>query len=200
MGLRVLLGEVTVGRLTCDPGRRCVTFRFDDSYAAMPERPVLGRHFEDFEISDIYQHQLGRTITETDNIWFTNLTLNTNQLHFNNHYSEGGIYKRALVNSTFTVALVTGMSVSDLTQNAMANLAWDQIRLPNPVFVGDTLYAESLVTDKRESSSRPTSGIVSVKTRGLNQNAIVVCTFTRTFLVAKRGHTPDRFPQTDAPW
>ena len=159
-----------------------------------------GRCFEDFEISDIYQHQLGRTITETDNIWFTNLTLNTNQLHFNNHYSEGGIYKRALVNSTFTVALVTGMSVSDLTKNAMANLAWDQIRLPNPVFVGDTLYAESLVTDKRESSSRPTSGIVSVKTRGLNQNAVVVCTFTRTFLVAKRGHTPDRFPQTDAPW
>jgi itaconyl-CoA hydratase len=159
-----------------------------------------GRFYEDFTVGDVYRHPLGRTICEADNIWFTNLTLNTNQLHFNNHYSEGGIFGKPLVNSTFTVSLVTGMSVSDLTQNAQANLAWDEIRLPNPVFVGDTLYAESLVTDKRESSTRPTAGIVSVKTRGLNQDAVVVCTFTRTFLVAKHGHAPDRFPLTDAPW
>ena len=159
-----------------------------------------GRCFEDFEVGDNYRHPLGRTICEADNIWFTNLTLNTNQLHFNNHYAEGGIFGVPLVNSAFTVALVTGMSVSDLTQNAQANLAWNDIRLPNPVFVGDTLYAESLVTDKRESSSRPTAGIVSVKTRGLNQDSKVVCAFDRTFLVAKRGHTPDRFPITDQPW
>jgi itaconyl-CoA hydratase len=175
-----------------------------DTPASNPEPTVKpgwsGRFYEDFTIGDVYRHPLGRTICEADNMWFTNLTLNTNQLHFNNHYSEGGIFGKPLVNSTFTVSLVTGMSVSDLTQNAQANLAWDEIRLPNPVFVGDTLYAESLVTDKRESSTRPTAGIVSVKTRGLNQDAVVVCTFTRTFLVAKHGHAPDRFPLTDAPW
>lgn len=159
-----------------------------------------GRFYEDFEVDDVYQHTLGRTVTETDNVWFTNLTLNTNQLHFNNHYAEGGMFGKPLVNSTFTLSLVTGMSVSDLTQNALANLAWDEIRLPNPAFVGDTLYAESLVTEKRESSTRPTAGIVSVKTRGLNQDALVVVTFTRTFLVAKRGHAPDRFPQSDQAW
>jgi itaconyl-CoA hydratase len=177
----------------------------NDSDPSISPQPTVkpgwsGRFYEDFTIGDVYRHPMGRTICETDNIWFTNLTLNTNQLHFNNHYSEGGIFGKPLVNSTFTVSLVTGMSVTDLTQNAQANLAWDQIRLPNPVFVGDTLYAESLVTDKRESSSRPTAGIVSVKTRGLNQDAVVVCTFTRTFLVAKHGHAPDRFPLTDAPW
>src|SRR4029078_6906949 len=113
-----------------------------------------GRYFEDFEIGDHYQHPLGRTISEADNTWFTLLTLNTNQMHFNAHYAAQSTYGRVLVNSGLTVALVLGISVSDISQNAIANLGWDEIRLPHPIFVGDTIYAESVVTAKRESSSR----------------------------------------------
>jgi acyl dehydratase len=160
----------------------------------------FGRCLEDFEAGALYQHPLGRTITETDNVWFTALTMNTNQLHFNNHYAAEGMFERALVNSTLTLAIVTGLSVVDISQHAVANLGWDDVRLPHPVFVGDTIYAESRVEEVRESASRPTAGVVSVRTRGLNQEGKVVVSFRRTVLVPKRGHETATFPPTDAPW
>jgi acyl dehydratase len=159
-----------------------------------------GRCLEDFEVGAIYRHPLGRTITETDNVWFTALTMNTNQLHFNNDYATDGMFGRALVVSTLTLAVVTGLSVMDVSQHAVANLGWDNVRLSNPVFVGDTLYAETRVDAVRESASRPNAGIVSVRTRGLNQDGKVVVTFDRNILVAKRGHEPQPFPSTDEPW
>ena len=146
-----------------------------------------GRFFEDFEVGAVYQHPLGRTVSETDNTWFTLLTMNTNQLHFNSQYAERSEFGRPLVVSTLTVAIAVGQSVTDLTQNAVANLGWDDIRMTHPVFAGDTLWSESVVTSTRESSSRPTAGIVTVKTRTLNQDGKEVCSFLRTFLVHKRG-------------
>ncbi len=161
-----------------------------------------GRYLEDFTVGDIYRHGLGRTVTDVDNAWFTMLTLNTNQMHFNAHYAEQSPFGQLLVNSAFTVALVTGMSVGDISQNGMANLSWTDIQLPNPVFGGDTLYAESLVTDVRESKSRPNVGIVSVKTRGLNQRGEVVCSFKRSVMVYKRDAPQDKglFPETNEPF
>ena len=125
-----------------------------------------GRFYEDFEEGDIYPHPLGRTVTKTDNIYMTLLTQNTNPIHFDDYYSEQTEFGKPLIDSTFTVALVTGQSVTDLSQNAMANLGWDEIRLPKPVFEGDTIYSYSEVLDKRESNSRPNVGIVNVKTSG----------------------------------
>lgn len=160
-----------------------------------------GRYYEDFEIGDIYRHPLGRTLTEADNIWFTLLTMNTNQMHFNANYAEQSTFGKYLVNSGLTVAIVLGQSVTDVSQNGMANLSWDEIRLTHPVFVGDTLYAESLVIDKRESSSRPYAGIVSVKTRGLNQDGDVCVTWKRSVMVYKRDAPQDKghFPEAAEP-
>jgi itaconyl-CoA hydratase len=146
-----------------------------------------GRFFEDFETGAVYQHPLGRTITETDNTWFTLMTMNTNQLHFNAQYAERSDFGQPLVVSTLTVAIAVGQSVTDLTQNAVANLGWDDIRMTHPVFAGDTLWSESVVLEKRESGSRPHAGIVTVKTRTLNQDGKEVCSFRRTFLVHRRG-------------
>ena len=148
-----------------------------------------GRSYEDFEVGDIYPHQLGRTITDADNIWFTLLTVNTNSIHFDSAYAAQTEFKRPLVDSTFTLALVTGLSVSDLSQNAI-NLGWEQVRLPAPVFAGDTLYARSEVLTKRESKSHPERGIVQVKTLGFNQEGRVVIEFTRTIMVYKRAYLP----------
>ena len=161
-----------------------------------------GRFYEDFEIGDIYRSRLGRTVTETDNIWFTNLTLNTNQSHFNAAFAEKSPFGKILVNSCFTLSLVTGMSVTDVSENAMANLAWDDIKLPNPVFVGDTLWTESEVLEKRESSSRPYVGIVGIRSRGINQRKEVVVEFRRKMMIYKRegGQSPQVFPVTDADW
>ncbi|MSR14531.1 MAG: MaoC family dehydratase [Gammaproteobacteria bacterium] len=160
-------------------------------------RESFGRYFEDFEVGHTYQHRPGRTVTETDNIWFTLLTMNTHPLHFDNEYAAASEFGRALVNSTFTVALVAGMSVSDVSQKAIANLGWKEIKLPAPVFVGDTLYAESQVLDKRESNSRPTAGLVTVKTFGKKSDGTVVCEFDRTMLIPKRGHgVEDRLEAT----
>jgi itaconyl-CoA hydratase len=157
---------------------------------------VEGNYLEDFHAGDIYRHALGRTVSEVDNTWFTLLTMNTNQLHFNNHYAAGTEFEKPIVNSGFTLALVLGMSVSDVSQNAMANLGWDRIRLNHPVFVGDTLHVESLVLNKRESESRPHVGIVKVKTRGLNQHGDECVSFTRSFMVYKRskGEELSSFP------
>lgn len=149
-----------------------------------------GRFFEDFEVGDVYDHPLGRTITTTDNSWFTLLTQNTAPLHFDHHYAAQTEFGRPLVNSAFTLALVTGQSVTDISQNVMANLAWDEVRLPNPVFEGDTIYSRSEVLEKRESQSRPNVGIVTVKTTGFNQAGKPVCTFRRTLMVYRAGHAP----------
>ena len=157
---------------------------------------MVGRYFEDFTVGALYQHPLGRTISETDNTWFTLLTMNTNQNHFNAHMAANAPYGRIIVNSGLTVALVLGLSVSDMSQNALMNLGWDEIRLTHPVFVGDTLYAESVVTDLRESKSRPYAGIVSCKTRGLNQDGDEVISWRRTVMVYKRDapHDKNLFP------
>lgn len=149
-----------------------------------------GRFYEDFEVGDIYRHPLGRTVTTTDNIWFTLLTQNTAPIHFDHHYASQTEFGKPLVDSTFTIALVTGQSVTDISQNVLANLGWDEVRLPNPVFEGDTIYSQSEVTGKRESKSRANVGIVSVKTTGYNQEGTIVITFGRTILVYKRGQAP----------
>jgi itaconyl-CoA hydratase len=151
----------------------------------------LGRFYEDFEVGDIYPHPLGRTLTSTDNTWFTLLTQNTNPIHFDQHYSAQTEFGKPLVNSCLTLALVTGQSVTDLSQNVMANLGWDEVRLPAPVFEGDTVYSQSEVLAKRESGSRPNVGIVTVRTTGYKQDGTVVITFKRTFMVYRRGHGPE---------
>ena len=145
-----------------------------------------GRYFEDFEVGDVYQHLPGRTISQQDNSWFTLLTMNTHPLHFDEEYAATTEFGRPLIASPLTVAVVVGMSVSDVSAKAIANLGWKEIKLPNPVFPGDTLYANSEVLDKRESKSRPNAGIVSVLTKGINQNNIEVCVFERQMLIPKR--------------
>src|SRR5512134_2636004 len=150
-----------------------------------------GRVFEDFEVGDVYRHPLGRTITRTDNIWFTLLTQNTAPIHFDAHYASQTEFGKPLVDSTFTVALVTGQSVTDVSQNVFANLGWDEIRLPAPVFEGDTIYSQSEVIARRESKSRPNIGIVTVKTTGYKQDGTVVITFKRTLMVFRRGQAPE---------
>ena len=154
-----------------------------------------GRVFEDFEVGDIYKHPLGRTVTQTDNIWFTCLTMNTNPIHFDAEYARHTEFKRPLVNSCFTLALVTGQSVTDLTVNGVANLGWDDVKLPNPLFEGDTVYARSEVLTVRESKSRPNVGVVMVKTTGVNQHGTPVIEFIRTFMIWKRGHVPPQRPR-----
>jgi itaconyl-CoA hydratase len=157
-----------------------------------------GRFYEDFAVGDIYQHPLGRTVIATDNIWFTLLTQNTAPIHFDHHYAAQTEFGRPLVDSTFTLALVTGQSVTDISQNVLANLGWDEVRLPHPVFEGDTIYSQSEVLAKRESQSRPNVGIVTVKTTGYNQEGQVVITFKRTIMVYKRGCAP-HIPRPAAP-
>ncbi len=149
-----------------------------------------GRFYEDFEVGDVYPHPLGRTVTTTDNIWFTLLTQNTAPVHFDHHYAAMTEFGKPLVDSTFTLALVTGQSVTDISQNVFANLGWDEVVLPNPVFEGDTIYSQSEVMSKRESKTRPNVGIVSVKTVGFNQHGKVVISFVRTVMVYKRGMAP----------
>lgn len=149
-----------------------------------------GRCLEDFSIGDVYRHRLGRTVTTTDNLWFTLLTLNTNSLHFDHHYAAQTEWERPLVNSCFILALVTGMSVSDVSQNAVANLGWDNVKLPHPVFEGDTIYAETEVLGVRPSGSRPHVGIVRVRTRGFNQDGTTVIDFERSIMVYRRRHLP----------
>jgi itaconyl-CoA hydratase len=154
-------------------------------------RESFGRYFEDFTVGDIYEHRPGRTITETDNTWFTLLTMNTHPLHFDAEYAKNSEFGRCIVASPLTVSILVGMSVSDVSQKAIANMGWTDIRMTAPVFAGDTLTAESEVLGKRDSKSRPTAGLVTVKTRGFNQSGTLVCDFERTILIAKRGHAPD---------
>ena len=154
-------------------------------------RANTGRYFEDFTPGDIYEHRPGRTVTDADNIWFSLLTMNQHPLHSDHAYAAKSTFGKALVNSTFTLALVTGMSVADVSQKAIANLGWTDIELPAPVYAGDTLYAESQVLATRPSSSRPHQGIVTVRTTGMNAQGTVVIRFQRTILVPMRGHGVD---------
>ena len=151
-----------------------------------------GRVFEDFEVGDVYEHPLGRTVTQADNIWFTLLTVNTNPIHFDSHYAAQTEFGRPLVDSTFTLALVTGLSVSDVSLNAI-NLGWESVKLPAPVFEGDTIYAQSEILETRESRSRTNMGIVRFRTTGMNQRGETVIEFIRTIMVYKRGHAPRGF-------
>lgn len=153
-------------------------------------RETFGRFFEEFEVGHIYEHRPGRTITDADNVWFTLLTMNTHPLHFDYEYAAKTEFGRPLVCSPLTVAILVGMSVSDVSQKAVANLGWTNISMTHPLFCGDTLYGESEVLGKRESGSRPQQGIVTVKTTGRNQKGDVVCTFERSILVWKQGFGP----------
>lgn len=154
-------------------------------------REDIGRYYENFEIGAVYEHRPGRTINDADNSWFTLLTMNTHPLHFDTEYASHSEFGKPLVNSCLTLSMVAGMSVSDTSQKAIANLGWTDIKMPHPVFVGDTLYAESEVLDKRESKSRQMQGIVTVRTTGTNQDRAVVMTYERSFLVPKQGHGVD---------
>jgi acyl dehydratase len=158
---------------------------------ARRSRESFGRYYEEFEIGDVYEHRPGRTISETDNTWFTLLTMNNHPLHFDAVYAAKTEFGRPLVNSCLTLSIVVGMSVSDVSYKAIGNLGWTDIKLTAPVYAGDTLYAESEVLAKRESQSRPTQGIVTVRTRGNTQEDNVVITFDRTILVPKTGHAVD---------
>jgi len=154
-------------------------------------RESYGRYLEDFKVGDVYEHRPGRTISESDNTWFTLLTMNQHPVHFDAAFAAKSEWKKPLVNSAFTLSVVAGMSVSDVSQKAIANLGWDKIKLTAPVFVGDTIYAESEVLEIRESKSRPTQGIVTVKTTGKNSDGVVFMTYERTVLIPKRGHAVD---------
>ena len=154
-------------------------------------RESYGRYLEDFEIGDVYEHRPGRTITESDNTWFTLLTMNQHPLHFDAEYAAKSEFGKPVVNSCLTLSIVAGMSVSDISQKTIANLGWDKIRLTAPVFVGDTLYAESEVLAIRESKSRPSQGIVKVRTTGMKQDGTQFISYERTMLIPKSGFAVD---------
>jgi itaconyl-CoA hydratase len=162
-----------------------------------------GRFFEDFEVGQSFRSRFGRTITETDNVWFTALTHNTNAVHFDAEFAASTRFGQRLVNSCFTLSLVVGLSVPDTSENATANLKWESVRLPNPVFHGDTIWVESEILEVRRSNSRPTVGIIGIRTRGINQRKEVVCEFRRSFMVYSRD-APEvvnrSFPATEEPW
>jgi len=147
-----------------------------------------GRYFEDFAVGDVYKHPYGRTVTETDNVWLTNLTMNLNPMHFNEVYASNTEFSERLVDGTFVFALAVGMSVIDVSANATANLGYDKVRHHAPVFHGDTLFVESEVLDERESQSREHVGIVTTELRAYNQNDELVLSLERTPMVLKREH------------
>lgn len=149
-----------------------------------------GRFYEDFEVGDVYPHQIGRTLLSADNSWFTLLQGAPSPIHFDHHYAAQTEFGKPLVNSVLTLAVVMGQSVSDLSQNVFGNLGWDEIRLPNPVFEGDTIYSQSEVLEKRLSKSRESVGIVRVSTTGFNQDGKVIITFKRTIMLYRRGYQP----------
>jgi acyl dehydratase len=149
-----------------------------------------GRVFEDFQVGDIYNHPFGKTVTEADNHWLTLITQNVAKAHVDDNFAARTEFKKPLVNSTFILALVVGQSTIDLSMNVFANLGWDEVRMPHPVFVGDTIYSRSKVLAKRESESRPTMGLVTVASEGFNQDGKIVIRYKRTFMIYKRGHLP----------
>ena len=154
-------------------------------------RETSGLHFEDFTPGDVFEHRPGRTVLDVDNAYFTLLTMNVQPVHFDAAYAAKTEWKKMLVNSTFTFALLTGMSVRTVSAKVVANLGWDKVKASHPVFAGDTLYAETKVLSKRDSKTRPTQGLVTVFTRGINQDGKEVMSFERTMLIYKRGHSPE---------
>jgi itaconyl-CoA hydratase len=166
------------------PGTRWCEKEIENGMA--PKPGWTGRFYEDFDVGDVYHHRLGRTILAADNTWFSLMTMNTNPAHFDYHYSAKTEFDKPLVDSCLTLAIMTGQSVMDLTQNAFANLGWDDVVIPKPVFEGDTIYSKSEVLETRESKSRPDAGLVKVKITGFNQNGTVVMEFKHTFMVLKR--------------
>lgn len=149
-----------------------------------------GRLFEDFTVGDIYYHPFGKTVTEADNQGFTLMTQNVAKTHVDRNFAKATEFGLPLVNSTFTLALVTGQSTIDLSMNVFANMGWDEVRMPNPVFEGDTIYSRSKVLAVRESKSRPSLGLVAVATEGFNQDGKIVISYRRTFMVYRQGHLP----------
>lgn len=154
-------------------------------------REAYGLHFEEFVVGDVFEHRPGRTVTELDNIWQSLVNMNNHPAHIDAAYAQRTEFEKLLVNSSVTLAIISGMTVATMSARAIANLGWDDIRLPNPVHVGDTLYAESEVVAKRESRSRPGQGIVTIRVIGRKQDATPVITYLRTFLVPKKGHAQD---------
>jgi itaconyl-CoA hydratase len=151
-------------------------------------RETFGRYYEDFDVGDIYEHRPSRTISEADNTWFTLLTMNTHPMHFDAEYAKHSEFGKCIICSPLTVAIMVGMSVSDVSQKAIANMGWTDIRMTFPLFAGDTLTSESEVLAKRASKSRPDAGLVTVKTSGFNQDDVLVCDFSRTILIPNLGH------------
>ncbi len=157
-----------------------------EKIAGQRYRARYGRYLEEFTIGDIYEHRPGRTLTDADNIQFSLLTMNSHPMHCDQAFAEKSEFGKLLVSSGLTLAIVLGMTVNDVSGQAIANLGWRDIRLTNPVFAGDTLYAESEVLEVRESKSRPNQGIVTVKTTAFNQRQEQIMVFERTFLVARK--------------
>jgi acyl dehydratase len=149
----------------------------------------IGRTFEDFSAGDVIRHAIGRTVSAADNRWSTLLAVNSNPIHFDSHYASQTEFGQILVNSPFVLAVVTGLSVADISRYAV-NLGWEEVRLPAPVFERDTIYAQTEILSTRESKSRPHMGIVEIRTTGFKQDGTVVMTFRRTILVYKRAHVP----------
>jgi itaconyl-CoA hydratase len=160
----------------------------------------MARLYADFTVGDVYRSRFGRTVLEADNVWFSALTHNTNELHFNVEHAARTEWGRPLVNSALTLGLVLGLSVADTSEAGAVNLGWEEVRLPAPVFAGDTLWAETEVLAKRESQSRPGFGILTVRTRGVNQHGEVTIEFRRSFLLPLQGTEIDAYPGTDVPW
>jgi acyl dehydratase len=153
----------------------------------------FGRYFEEFEVGDVYKHWPGKTITEVDDHLFCAITWNHHPLHTNAHYAETQTqFKRNVVVGNLVYSLALGMSVPDVSGKAIANLEVESIRHVAPMFHGDTLYAETTVLNKRESSSKPDRGVVTVETRGYNQDGVEVLSFRRRVMVPKRGATEDQ--------
>jgi acyl dehydratase len=150
-----------------------------------------GRYLEDFQVGDLYEHRPGRTITEADNIQFSLITMNRHPMHCDNAFAARSEFKKPLVNSGLTLAIVVGMTVDDVSAKAIANLGWKEIRLIAPVFPGDTIYARSQVLEVRESHKRPTQGIVTTRTEGYKADGTVFMTFERSSLIPKRGSGAD---------
>ncbi|CAM3651730.1 MaoC family dehydratase [Litorimonas haliclonae] len=151
-------------------------------------RETFGRYYDDFEVGHIYEHRPGKTVTEYDNHMFTLMTMNTHPMHFDNEFAAASEFGKCLVVSPYTLALLIGMSVTDCSQKAIANLGMDEVKFTAPVFAGDTIYGESEVLKKRESKSRPGQGIVTIVTRGFNQDGTMVCTFIRNMLIPSAGN------------
>lgn len=163
------------------------------STQAVPNREVpgwTGRLFEDFTVGDVYYHPFGKTVTQADNQQFTLMTQNVAKTHVDVNFATKTEFGRPLVSSTFILALVTGQSTIDLSMNVFANMGWDEVRMPAPVFEGDTIYSRSKVLTVRASNSRPNLGLVTVATEGYNQDGVVVISYRRTFMVYRHGHLP----------